>query len=131
MSLADFLAAASRTPFAWGTFDCCLWLADWLVARGYPDPAVELRGRYRTARTCQRLVARNGGLLATVEACARRARLELTAAPISGDVGVVEALTRAGAGPVGALCLGRRWAILGERGLIVAEMRPLAAWRVA
>lgn len=130
VTLADFLAQAGRTPFAWGESDCCLWLADWLVALGRPDPAADLRGRYSTPLGCARLLNKRGGVLGVVASCAAQAGLALTDTPIAGDVGVVEVVTHAGRTPAGAICTGRRWAVRSGLGLIVAEMTPRAAWRI-
>jgi hypothetical protein len=129
-TLDGFLVAAARTPFAWGTHDCCLWLADWLVALGRPDPAAHLRDRYRTELGCARVLTREGGVLGVVAACAVNAGLARTACAVAGDVGVVQVETARGLRPAGGIFLGRRWASLGEAGLVVAERVPLAAWRV-
>lgn len=128
--LSAFLYLAGRTPFAWGRFDCSLWLADWLVACGRPDPAAHLRGRYRTATGCARLLSRRGGLRAVIGDCAAQAGLAPTDGPQAGDVGVVDAITANGVRQVGGLCTGARWAVLAPRGLIVAPAQPLVAWRV-
>lgn len=126
--LGAFLEAAARTPFAWGEDDCCLFLANWARALGYPDPAAHLRGRYRTERGCRRVLARAGGVAAVVADCAGRAGLVATTTPQAGDVGVVEADTANGVRALGGLCLGRRWAMRAEAGLVVASPRVLAAW---
>lgn len=131
MNLADFLAEASRTRFAWGRHDCCLWLADWLVAQGRPDPAAHLRGRYSTRLGAARALNREGGLQALIAAAAQRAGLPPTEAPETGDVAVVEAPTPNGLAAVCAIRAGARWAMLGEAGLVVGPARLLAAWRVA
>lgn len=129
LMLQAFLDRATRTPFAYGEDDCCLWLADWLVWLGWPDPAADLRGRYRTALGCARVLRREGGVLAVVGRCAAVAGLARTDAPVAGDVGVVRAQTDRGETLVGALCVGRRWAMRGE-GLVVALAPPIAAWSV-
>lgn len=130
-SLADFLAQAARTPFAWGGKDCCLWPADWLVACGHPDPAADLRGRYRTALGAARILNKHGGVLGVYASRATTVGLRAVTTPIAGDIGVVMARDADGrAKPTGAICTGRRWAALGPERLIVAEMTPLAAWRI-
>lgn len=128
--LASFLERASLTRFEWGRWDCSLWLADWLVANGYTDPASHLRGRYETALGCARLLRDEGGLLAVVTACAEKAGLRRTYEPRAGDVGVVEALTDRGREPVGGLCTGARWAILTHGGIMAGPTTPLIAWEV-
>lgn len=129
-ALDRFIAAASARPFAWGADDCCLWLADWAIVLGHPDGANGVRGRYRTALGCTRLLAREGGVLAVVARCAGRLSLVPTASPRRGDVGVIETKTPRGLAPVGAICLGERWAVRADAGLIVTPARPLAAWEV-
>lgn len=129
--LASFLAAASRTPFAWGSHDCCLWIADWLRAKGYADPAAKFRGRYRTALGAHRLLKRHNGVLGFGLTTASLLRLPVTDEPVSGDVGVVEVIGLDGKRTrVGAICTGRRWAMLGRAGLLVSETHVHAAWRV-
>ena len=129
--LAAFLARAGRTPFVWGEWDCSLWLADWLVERGYPDPAAHLRGRYHTALGCARILGRLGGVEGAVASCAAIAGLARAPSPRIGDVGVVKAMTPAGARPVGAICTGRRWAVLAwPNGLHSFAAVASSAWRV-
>lgn len=43
-ALKAFIARHRRRPFAWGTADCCLTVADALIARGEQDFARDLRG---------------------------------------------------------------------------------------
>lgn len=129
-TLAEFLARTACAPFAWGRHDCCLWLGDWLVARGYPDPVARFRGRYSTGLGATRLLNRRGGLLSLVAAQAALARLEATKTPQAGDVGVVRVETADGPKPAGGLCTGPRWAVLAPAGLISAPMDCLAAWSV-
>jgi hypothetical protein len=131
MELSAFLARASRTPFAWGVHDCCLWLGDWLVARGHPDPVAAFRGRYSTPLGAHRLAKAHGGVAGIVAAQAEAAGLLRTPCAQAGDVGVVRVVTPQGEEPAGGLCTGPRWAVLGVTGLIVAPMPLLAAWRVA
>ena len=126
-ALSAFLASTARTPFAWGQDDCCLFLANWAIALGYPDPAAHLRGRYATEIGCARVLTREGGISAVVADCARRAGLVVTDAPRLGDVGVVEAPTANGVRAAGAICLGQRWATRGD-GIVVGARRVLQAW---
>lgn len=128
--LPAFLAAAGRTPFVFGTFDCSLWLADWLVVCGYRDPASHLRGRYSDARGCARVLRRLGGVLGAVGSCADLAGLPTTDRPQAGDVGVVEAMTARGRECVGGLCTGPRWSVLAAGGLMSFPAAPVAAWSV-
>jgi hypothetical protein len=131
VTLADYLAHATRTPFALGRFDCCLWLADWvLVQRGGPDPAEHLRGQYMTPRGYGRFLRQFGGVLGAVGSCARAAGLAQTLSPKPGDIGVVSAVTTEGFHDVGAIRTARGWASLSPTGLLVGEAQALAAWSV-
>lgn len=123
--LERFLDDMARRPFADGTADCILTVADWVVLNGKPDPAAPYRGRYRTALGRERIVRREGGMLAVMEAGAARAGLEATDEPVRGDVGLV----RVGERPVAAICLNRLWAAKGE-GVTVAPAEVIKAWRV-
>lgn len=117
----------AASPFKDGKADCVLTVADWIVERGFPDPAEPYRGRYRTALGRERLLRRNGGLEAVVEAGADRSGLFCCRDPKRGDVGLVIAYGQTFA----AICLGRGWAIKSQRGLTV--LRPdevVKAWRV-
>lgn len=126
--LPGFLDRTARTPFVWGEDDCSLFLANWLVALGRPDPALGLRGRYRTALGCARVLRREGGVRAVIARCARVAGLAPTRDPSPGDPGVIRIDIEGCGVEVGALRLGRRWAVRAGSGLFVSEAVPLAAW---
>lgn len=46
--LADHIRTAYATPFAWGTHDCALWCADWVLKATGADLTGGLRGTYST-----------------------------------------------------------------------------------
>lgn len=131
MELADYLADAARTPFAWEGRNCLTFPADWVRACRNVDLAEGFRQRVRTALGATRFLARHGGLLAFAIERAAACGLAPVETAIRGDVGVVPVVGTAGARThAGAICLGRRWATLAPTGLLVAETTPLAAWRV-
>lgn len=130
MILGTFLDRAARTPFAWGGFDCGLWLADWLVTCGHLDPAAALRGTYADQAGAEAIIAAAGGLPALLGGFAAQLGLAQTGAPKRGDVGVVLGLTRDGLAPGGAICIGERWALLGQGEVIFVRPPVLAAWSV-
>jgi hypothetical protein len=134
MTVSEFLGRAASTPFQFGRWDCQLWLADWLVASGHPDPAADFRGRYRTALGAQRLLNREGGAVALVTRLAERAALASLAvdAPEPGAIGLVRVVGRRGrAEPAGALFGGLRWQVLrAGGGLIAFPATPIACWKV-
>ena len=47
-SLQQFLLARAKTPFGWGTNDCCLFPADAIEAFTGVDIADDFRGKYST-----------------------------------------------------------------------------------
>lgn len=115
----------ARQPFRDGETDCVLTVADWVVLNGRPDPAAPFRGRYRTALGRERIVRREGGMLAVMDAGAERAGLQPTENPLRGDVGLVEMAGHR----LAAICTGALWAAKGE-GLTVGASEVLKAWRV-
>lgn len=61
LRLEALVQARAATPFAWGSFDCCLFAADVVQALTGVDPAARLRGTYATApQALRRLHARGG-----------------------------------------------------------------------
>ena len=129
-ALAAHLASALRTPFRPGVRDCALFAADWIVAaRGF-DPAAGWRGQYANEEESDRLLDSQGGLAAVVARELSAAGLERTAEPVAGDVGLLRTFTDRGRRAVGAICTGPRWVVLARSGVIAAQARPLAAWRV-
>jgi hypothetical protein len=126
--LADFLASRYRTPFAWGTHDCCQTARAGVRAITGRDlgRGLGLR-RYRTALGAAKQLARLGG----IEAIPARAGLEEI--PITyakrGDVVL---------GPVGTtrelalgIVIGDKAAFAGTEGLdYLAVLECRRAWRV-
>jgi hypothetical protein len=66
--LAAFLA--DEKPFAWGSRDCCLFAADAVLCITGLDPAIDFRGRYKTAKGAARVLKKYGGLEGAVEVIA-------------------------------------------------------------
>ncbi len=125
-----FLWCAAEKRFQWGQWDCGLWLADWLMfGTGKPDPASDLRGKYHDAESCLALCGPLG-FPRMIQRIADNAGLERTRSPQRGDVAVIR--TRPGNVAVGAICLGKSWAYIGQRGGVssVSDVRVLSAWRI-
>lgn len=59
--LTAHLAEARSRAFAWGDFDCCLFVADGLLAMSGEDLAAGLRGGYSDKLSAYRLVKQEGG----------------------------------------------------------------------
>lgn len=130
LRLARFLDARAELEFRWGSHDCALFAADWVLECTGTDHAAKFRGRYSTARGSAGALRRFGAgtLVATVTA----ALGPPLAAPLlaqRGDVAALVAEDRSVALGVveGAL------AVYLEAGGGLAR-RPLveaaAAWRV-
>jgi hypothetical protein len=129
--LPAFLGRASRTRFAYGTHDCLIWLADWLIELGYPDCGSAWRGAYRDAEGATELLVRFGGHRALIRA-GLDGCLTQTDHEQPGAIGVVRIGDLHGcAVEAGAIRTGIGWAVLAPRGLRVSTRAvALAAWAV-
>lgn len=123
-ALSAFLRRRLGMPFAWGRSDCGLWLADWAVDCGHPDPAAAWRGRYGNAAGAAQLTGPLG-LARAVQRFAAALGLPRTDDPLPGDIAVL----RAPGMHVGAIRTPLGWAVLAE-GAGVSSV-PAAAARVA
>jgi hypothetical protein len=132
VTLDDYLTGPGLAPWRWGSLDCVLFSAGWVLAATGRDPAQGLRGTYATATGAHRLILRAGGMVLLVGprllaiGCAR------TDEPESGDVGVVRVPVDASGrtASVGAIRCGAFWAARGERALSYCDFPVVAAWRV-
>lgn len=126
--LEAFFRDLARRPFAYGSTDCALVIADrWLQAHG-ADPAAHLRGAYGTEDECAAVLAANGHLPRLVARLARSVGAPRTDDPKPGDFAVVRHQGRwwgAIRTPSG------RWAIKAHDGLAcLRNVRVVAAWSV-
>lgn len=48
--LADYIESVRNIPFTWGSFDCCLFACDAVMAMTGLDMAEDFRGKYSTDR---------------------------------------------------------------------------------
>lgn len=136
VSLSRYLSEAATRPWAWGEFDCLLFLADWVERSTGIDPAGEYRGVYHDECSARRLIKSVGGIAALVERCAARVGFIETQAPRRGDIGLVRVglkrfRERIIMVPMGAICLRPAlWAIKPADGhQIMAQSFPLIrAW---
>lgn len=60
MPLTTFIAQYKTQPFAWGTADCSLIVADWVLQQTGVDPARGLRGTYTSAEGAVRALRKAG-----------------------------------------------------------------------
>lgn len=121
--LAAFLDARRGTPFAYGSHDCVLMAADWIVEATGEDPIAEIRGSWNDIREALRLsedlrdqVTRRLGAEIGPQ-FARR-----------GDIVLHEETDRPGLG----ICVGEKFAApLTAGGIVLLPMlRAVCAWRV-
>lgn len=130
--LIEFLKAETARPFQWGNNDCSLLLANWWRANHGADPADWLRGTYSTAEQKDAVLLQHRGLQRLVTAIAKRAGASRTAAPSTGDFGLIAI----GGRPYGAICTGRVagkacWAARSETGVtFLTNPRILRAWSI-
>lgn len=59
--LAAFIDARRRVAFRWGTNDCCIVAADWVLEATGVDPAATWRG-YASEAEAQAIIERAGGM---------------------------------------------------------------------
>ena len=134
--LSRFLNEAAARPFAWGSFDCLLWLADWVRANRGVDPAGDLRGRYCTMLQAARVVQDARGMVSLVERQVTAAGLSRVNCGARGDIAVVSVGGVGGehfGNEAGAILLGGTAALMCQEGLCMprlAETPVLAAWKV-
>ena len=65
--LAQFIEQRRHVPFGWGTNDCCLFGADWVLRATSKDLAADLRGRYGSALGAARILGRCGGVRSLIK----------------------------------------------------------------
>ncbi|MDF1720507.1 MAG: hypothetical protein P1U65_07530 [Minwuia sp.] len=114
----------AQQPFVWGKADCCLAVCDVLVAIGLPDAAAIFRDQYSDAAGAADILARGGGMLATVgRSFATLGWPEIeSAAARAGDVGVIKVPTLAL-----AVFDGDRWCVKTQRG-VMRHRAATTAW---
>jgi len=130
--LSEFLIRESGRSFEWGQNDCSLLLANWWLHVHGSDPAAWLRGTYVTSEQKDAVLAANRGLQRLVTRIAKEAGAPRTAAPSSGDFGLITVSGK----PYGAICTGTTagracWAVRSESGVaFLTNPRILRAWSI-
>ena len=115
-----------RTVFQWGTTDCCLSAADYVLLMTGSDPAPEFRDVYDTEVEAVRLIENAGGVVALLDS---RELLLRARWPDRGDLVVIWT----GAEQVVGLCTGQGAAFRLPRGVKETDLRFLtviACWKV-
>lgn len=117
------LDEAAVRPFEWGVHDCCLFVADVVLAMTGEDLGAPFRGRYASARGAARALRAfgQGTIIRTMNAA-----LGAPIAPALAQRGDVVL-----AGGIAGICIGRTAVFVGEGGLTTAERRHWTkAWGV-
>lgn len=139
LQLAHYLRQAAGRRFAVGTFDCLIFMADWIVAARGVDPAAPWRGAVAGADQARALLRKTGGVRGHVARGLAAIGLRQTDDPKLGDVGLVRAPVRWRGRVVhrlvGAICAGeKKWALFTpDAGLVIVgppAVLPVLAWSV-
>ncbi len=133
MTLREFLSLPHR--FMWGGEggdDCLMFCASWVAEVTGVDPVAEFRGTYDSAEGAMAIIDRNGGMVALVDAVAKRAGLKRTDNPQTGDIGIIIAPSGLDdrMKEIGAIRYGPNWAALGPSGVVGKKVDFVAAWRL-
>jgi hypothetical protein len=134
VTLSDYLSSVLRRRFGYGDLDCCIFMADWLIAIGLPDPMADRRSTYSNRKEYRAAIRSEGGL---VTSCRRRfadigLRETETAEP--GDVCLVKTPALFGRRvawiATGAIAVSDklRAVVTPDAGLVVAPANTLLTW---
>lgn len=127
--LAEFLASNGALPWAWGSVDCCMVLADWAQANGHDDLLAQYRDAYDDERGCLAIIVERGGVLPIVADGCARVGLAETGERTAGVIAVIGSLTT----PTrqwGAIWDGSRWLVRGAEGFGQMTAPTLGMWSV-
>lgn len=132
MTPLDVFFERCEGPIVFGKNDCCIALADTILAAGGPDLMRGYRGRYRTKIGYLRVARREG--FSTVESAAV-GMLTASGSPVDVpqqfDVAMVKYRDARGGSLVSpAFYHSGRWNLRGERGLVSISGEPSQIYRV-
>lgn len=130
--LQHFLSREVHHRFSWGDRDCITMPADWVREICGHDPMADLRGRYNSFASCERLTGFSTDPMWVI--LPRMVGLDaVDLADIGrGDIGLVLLPFGGVLRPHGAIALGSgQWAMRGLSGVSVCQpSKVAAAWRV-
>lgn len=125
--LDAFIVSNGALPWAWGSIDCALVLADWAIACGHPDPAADWRGIYSDELGWKRIVVRRGGLLPLVNDICSRAGFIVASAPARGVISVIGSTYNIER-QWGAIYDGTDWLVRRAEGFVAVDEPFLGMW---
>ncbi|WLB43012.1 hypothetical protein QIH93_20920 [Bradyrhizobium ottawaense] len=139
MRLPEYLDDVAGRDCGYGRLDCAVFMADWLMRCGWPDPMADRRGTYATERAYRAAIRSEGGIVASCRRRFSRMGLREVQKPAEGDLVLVLApfTLRQGRAPLcrptGAIALrGGMVALLDwPRGIVGARLPVVAAWSVS
>lgn len=126
--LERLVRANAARPFRYGEWDCCLFVCSAIEAMTGVDPAVRLRGKYRSIAEARQLV---GSVRAVAEGYAAQLKMP--------EIGVMHArrgdlvlIERPRAYSLGLVALdGKHLLVAGARGIVkIPRIRACRAWMV-
>ncbi|AHG45131.1 hypothetical protein RLEG12_18650 [Rhizobium leguminosarum bv. trifolii CB782] len=127
--LTAFIATHNLRPWQSGQVDCCLFLADWAMWLGHPDPAAHLRGTYDTDDGFRAIIAAHHGVVPVVADCVATIGGKPLSAAAQGAVGVIGS-----AGNInrqwGAIFDGTSWLVRTRNGACPIAAATLAIWEI-
>ncbi len=123
--LGEYLRTCGQQRWQWGVYDCCTFLADWIVLRGGADPMRGYRGRYSDEASSTAILQKAGGLVPLwTEALGEPSDPDTPPEP--GDVAILEAWGHEG----GGIWTGKNWVIRSPRGWVATRQQTVKAiWR--
>jgi hypothetical protein len=130
-ALQHFASRQMKVRFVWGVNDCITMPADWVDEVAGFDPMLDLRGRYDSAASCQRMTGFLTDPLRLIEPRMSPFAKVALSEVARGDVGVVLSTFAGAMQPHGAVHLGDGlWLARGLSGIsAVPVYKILAAWR--
>lgn len=122
--LIAYVEERRNVPFSWGSNDCCLFAADWVLRATNVDPAQSIRGTYDSALSAARVLDSLGGIVGVVRSLAEPLGAEPVALGFAkrGDLIVAEI---EGKDSLGVVVGGGAVAFVGESGLVFLPKRSL------
>ena len=128
-TLAEFLAAYGRKPWAPGSVDCCMFLASWALWLGHSDPAQHLRGTYDSDDDFRQIIHAAGGVVPVVERCALAIGGKRLQRPMPGAIGVIGSRCNIDH-QFGAIFDGACWNVRFINTIGPMAAAPLAIWSI-
>lgn len=137
-SLAVYLASLRWRKWKPGALDCGIFMSDWMVSRGAPDPMADIRGTYDSERKFLRILRREGGFVNCCSARFGRIGMTETMSPKIGDLVAVTAPYAERGGkikrrPTGAIAISENMRVVAtpDMGIVVVtsdHLPTLKAW---